>query len=89
VSLLTDGRFITSISERGKPLWAAGRDAIILENKEDMKRRGLASPADGDALGLAFADRPGRSTILNMIPSGPRPPLATNPRAPVALVNQY
>jgi hypothetical protein len=72
VSLLTDGRFIqSSISERGKPLWAAGRDAIILEKKEDMKRRGLASPDDGDALALTFADRPGRSTILNMIPSGP------------------
>ena len=65
VSLLTDGRFIqSSISERGKPLWAAGRDA-------NMKRRGLASPDDGDALALTFADRPGRSTILNMIPSGP------------------
>jgi hypothetical protein len=24
----------SSISERGKPLWAAGRDAIILEKKE-------------------------------------------------------
>jgi hypothetical protein len=76
VSLLTDGRFIqSSISERGKPLWAAGRDAIILEKKEDMKRRGLASPDDGDALALTFADRPGRSTILNMIPSAdPRSP---------------
>jgi len=30
-------------------------DAILLERKEDMKRRGLASPDDGDALALAFA----------------------------------
>ncbi|MGA7328447.1 MAG: terminase [Rhodomicrobium sp.] len=32
-----------------------GRDAIILERKEDMKRRGLASPDNGDALALTFA----------------------------------
>ena len=32
-----------------------GRDAIQLERKEDMKRRGLASPNDGDALALSFA----------------------------------
>ena len=32
-----------------------GRDAIILEKKEDMKRRGLASPDDADALALTFA----------------------------------
>jgi hypothetical protein len=32
-----------------------GRDAIQLERKEDMKRRGLASPDDGDALALTFA----------------------------------
>jgi hypothetical protein len=52
VSLLTDSRFIqSSISERGKPLWAAGRDAIILEKKEDMKRRGLASPPSPTARG--------------------------------------
>jgi hypothetical protein len=30
-------------------------DAILLERKEDMKRRGLASPDDGDALALTFA----------------------------------
>ena len=28
---------------------------IILEKKEDMKKRGLASPDDGDALALTFA----------------------------------
>jgi hypothetical protein len=30
-------------------------DAIVLERKEDMKRRGLASPDDGDVLALTFA----------------------------------
>src|SRR5262249_49706145 len=32
-----------------------GKDAIVLEKKEDMKRRGLASPDDADALALTFA----------------------------------
>jgi hypothetical protein len=32
-----------------------GRDAIQLEKKEDMKRRGLASPDSADALCLTFA----------------------------------
>lgn len=32
-----------------------GRDAIILEKKEDMKKRGLASPDYGDALACTFA----------------------------------
>ena len=32
-----------------------GRDAIQLERKEEMKRRGLASSDDGDALALTFA----------------------------------
>ena len=30
-------------------------DAILLERKNDMRRRGLASPDDGDALALTFA----------------------------------
>jgi hypothetical protein len=34
---------------------STGRDAIILEKKEDMKKRGLASPDDADALALTFA----------------------------------
>ena len=29
--------------------------AILLEKKEDMKKRGLASPDNGDALALTFA----------------------------------
>jgi hypothetical protein len=33
----------------------AGRDAIMLERKKDMKTRGLSSPDDGDALALTFA----------------------------------
>ena len=32
-----------------------GRDAIILEKKEDLKKRGLASPDLADALALTFA----------------------------------
>ena len=32
-----------------------GREAIQLERKEDMKKRGLASSDDGDALALTFA----------------------------------
>ncbi len=32
-----------------------GRDAILLERKKDMKKRGLHSPDDGDALALTFA----------------------------------
>jgi hypothetical protein len=32
-----------------------GRDAIQLEKKEDMKKRGLASSDNGDALALTFA----------------------------------
>ena len=32
-----------------------GRDAIQLERKEDMRKRGLASPDNGDALALTFA----------------------------------
>ncbi len=32
-----------------------GADALVLERKDDMRRRGLASPDDGDALALTFA----------------------------------
>jgi hypothetical protein len=32
-----------------------GYDAILLERKDDMRRSGLASPDDGDALALTFA----------------------------------
>ena len=30
-------------------------DALLLERKDDMRRRGLSSPDDGDALALTFA----------------------------------
>lgn len=32
-----------------------GRDAVILEKKADMRKRGLSSPDNGDALALTFA----------------------------------
>jgi hypothetical protein len=32
-----------------------GRDAILLERKEDMKKRGLSSPDQADSLALTFA----------------------------------
>ncbi len=31
------------------------RDRLLLESKESMAKRGLASPDDGDALALTFA----------------------------------
>ena len=31
------------------------RDQLVLESKEDMAKRGLASPDDADALALTFA----------------------------------
>jgi phage terminase large subunit len=31
------------------------RDRLVIESKESMKKRGLASPDDGDALALTFA----------------------------------
>ena len=34
---------------------AAGREAIALEKKADMKKRGLSSPDIADALALTFA----------------------------------
>ena len=37
-----------------------GGDQIALESKEQMKKRGLASPDDGDALALTFAVRVAR-----------------------------
>lgn len=38
-------------------------DKIMLETKEEMKRRGFASPDDGDALGCTFAVRVARKDI--------------------------
>jgi hypothetical protein len=42
-----------------------GRDAIVLEKKEHMKKRALASPDDGDALALTFAYAVGQSDHSN------------------------
>lgn len=44
-----------------------GKDVIILEKKEDMKKRGLASPDDGDALALTFAYPVGPSDHSNVL----------------------
>lgn len=40
--------------------FAAGGDRQVLESKEEMKKRGLASPDNGDALALTFAVRVAR-----------------------------
>ena len=45
-----------------------GRDAIILEKKEDMKKRGLASPDLADALALTFAYPVAATTIAGSSP---------------------
>ena len=49
-----------------------GVDAIILEKKEHMRKRGLASPDDADALALTFAHPVGPSdhsaSFLNVPP---------------------
>jgi hypothetical protein len=47
-----------------------GRDAIILEKKERMKKRGLASPDDADALALTFAHPIGPSDHSYQFTSG-------------------
>jgi hypothetical protein len=38
-----------------------GHDSIILERKQDMKKRGLASPDNADALALTFAHPVGKT----------------------------
>lgn len=43
--------------------YAKNRDAIRLESKEDMHKRGLASPNDGDALALTFARKVARRDL--------------------------
>jgi hypothetical protein len=43
------------------------QDRLVLESKEDMKKRGLDSPDDGDALALTFAMPVG-------VKKGPKPP---------------
>lgn len=44
--------------------WIGTKDKLVLEKKEDMKKRGLASPDSGDALALTFAAKVApRSTV--------------------------
>jgi len=38
-----------------------GHDTILLEKKDDMKKRGLASPDNADALALTFAHPVGKT----------------------------
>ena len=40
------------------------RDCIVLESKEDMRRRGLASPGNADAIALTFAMPVRRKNLL-------------------------
>jgi hypothetical protein len=49
-----------------------GRDCIVLEKKEHMKKRGLASPDDGDALALTFAHPVGPSDHRHQFESAAR-----------------
>jgi hypothetical protein len=50
------------------------RDQLVLESKEDLAKRGLPSPDDGDALALTFA-RP--VAPLTPKPRPPRPVMAS------------
>lgn len=46
------------------------RDRVVLESKEDMKKRGLDSPDDGDALALTFA----QTVVSRVVPVVPYKP---------------
>lgn len=48
-----DMRLETDLTAPGSHL--NRRDQLVLESKEDMQKRGVASPDDGDALALTFA----------------------------------
>lgn len=52
----------------------AGKDgsAIMLEAKQEMERRGLASPDDGDALALTFAVRVARRDLRTTLKNSAR-----------------
>ena len=41
----------------------SGSDRLILESKEDMKRRGISSPDHGDALACTFAVKVARRDL--------------------------
>jgi len=49
----TDPRLATDLA--GPAIKMDRQDRICLESKEDMEKRGLDSPDDGDALALTFA----------------------------------
>jgi hypothetical protein len=51
-------------------------DALILESKEEMKKRGLASPDDGDALALTFAQQVARTDMPTGLNRAGRPRIA-------------
>ena len=57
------------------------RDQLVLESKEDMAKRGLASPDDGDALALTFA-RPVAPVTLPRRLMLVQPPFLEGPYAP-------
>lgn len=58
-----------------------GRDAILLERKVDMKKRGLASPDDGDALALTFAHPVAPSDHTSQLTHKPRHQVEYDPFA--------
>ena len=61
-----------------------GRDAIQLEKKGDMKKRGLASPDAGDALALTFAYPVAPSDHTAQIQGRPRHQIEYDPLSPTA-----
>lgn len=58
------------ISDLAAPSYgfAGDRGQIILEKKEDMKKRGLASPDAADALALTFAEHVAKRSIFEDLP---------------------
>lgn len=58
-----------------------GRDAIALEKKDDMKKRGLASPDNADALALTFAYPVEKSDHAAALRGSPRHQSAHDPFA--------
>lgn len=58
-----------------------GKDAILLEKKEDMKKRGLASPDGADALALTFAYPVAPSDHTKAFSTGTKHQVDYNPMA--------
>jgi hypothetical protein len=58
-----------------------GRDAILLEKKEDMKKRGMASPDAADALALTFAYPVAPSDHTKAFSTGTKHQVDYNPMA--------